>query len=217
APEETTDTPKEDSAIVGSPSSQSGFAVTIVGVLGGIALIALFGGILWASGVIAGKRSEQTVAKDNGKPERSPTPDTDNEDIVSTPTPEPEPSETASANPTPTRDSQLGPQAGNAQILAAKISPKNYRFDPEFVVLIGGYVNDYKSGAGYYARARKYRDAIDKAFVNVQGLPPVFVYWTVMSRTKFLETNGDVWGLPNSIVKGETFGSSDTDPSNPSA
>jgi hypothetical protein len=212
APEESTDTPKEDSAIVGSPSSQSGFPVTIVGVLGGIALIVLFGGILWASGVIAAKKSEQTVAKDNGKPERSPTPDTDTEDIVSTPTPEPEPSETASANPTPTGDSQLGPQAGNAQILAAKISPKNYRFDPEFVVLIGGYVNEYRNSGSYYSRAKRHRDAIDKEFANIQGLPPVFAYVMAMSRTKLQEENGDIWNLPNSIVKADAANSTDPDP-----
>jgi len=38
-----------------------------------------------------------------------------------------------------------------------------------------------------------------------------------MSRTRFLENNGDVWGLPNSIGKGERVGSSDTEPTNTSA
>jgi pSer/pThr/pTyr-binding forkhead associated (FHA) protein len=191
-------------------------AMALLGVIGGLAVIAVFAGILFATGLINREKSNGRASRnENASPQATPFTSLE-DDEVPLPTPEIEPTVEVLPNP-PGDQKPVGVDAGNAQILAAKISPKNYKFDPEFVALIGGYVNDYKSGAGYYARARKYRDAIDKEFVNVQGLPPVFGYVTVMSRTKFLETNGDVWGLPNSIVKGETFGSSDTDPSNPSA
>jgi hypothetical protein len=71
-------------------------------------------------------------------------------------------------------------------------------------------VKEYRTAGGYYGRARKYRNAIDKEFLNVQGLPPMFGYVMAMSRTKFLETNGDVWNLPGTIVRGEGSNSSDT-------
>jgi hypothetical protein len=216
ASEETTDPQKEDSPIAASPSSQSTFAVTMIGILGGIVLIGIFGGILWASGFINRRESEPPMAHDSGlPPKQSPSPDTDERDIASTSTPEPEQTEIAPANPTPTGDSQLGPQAGDAQILAAKISPKNYRFDPAFVVLIGGYVNEYKSAGSYYSRAKKHRDGIDKEFVNIQGLPPVFAYVIAMSRTKLQEQNGDIWDLPNLIVKAEGPNSTESDPTGP--
>ena len=189
-------------------------AMTILGIIGGLAVIAIFAGILLAAGLVNPGASRDVVSQNaNLPPEATPVPSiTDDE-----PSPTPEVESTTEVLPTREDKNTSGVEAGNAQILAAKISPKNYKFDPAFVALIGGYINEYKSAAGYYARARNYRDAIDKEFVNVQGLPPVFGYVVAMSRTRFLENNGDVWGLPNSIVKGERVGSSGTEPTNTSA
>jgi hypothetical protein len=131
---------------------------------------------------------------------------------VSTP-PAPEPAETPEPVETrrgsPGRTPEQGPATGSdeitgaAQVMAAKISPKNYRIDPAFAALIGGYVNEYRGAAGYFGRARAYRDVIDKEFVNVQGLPPLFGYVLAMSRSKFVEEGGGVWRLPASVIKGE--------------
>src|SRR5829696_6269793 len=193
-------------------------AMTLFGIIGGLAVIAVFAGILFATGLVSREGSDNVISQNaNVPPEATPLPSIEEDDSeVPLPTPEIEPSVEVSLNP-PIDPKPTGVDAGTAQILAAKLSPKNYKFDPAFVALIGGYVNEYKTAGGYYARARKYRDAIDKEFVNVQGLPPVFGYVVAMSRTRFLENNGDVWGLPNSIVKGERFESSETNSSSTSA
>jgi pSer/pThr/pTyr-binding forkhead associated (FHA) protein len=189
-------------------------AMILFGIIGGLGVIAVFAGILFATGLVNRERSDNVISQNaNVPPEATPLPSIEDDQ----PLPSPEVESTSDVLPGPENKKTSGVEAGNAQILAAKISPKNYKFDPAFVALIGGYVNEYKSAAGYYARARNYRDAIDKEFVNVQGLPPVFGYVVAMSRTRFLEDNGDVWGLPNSIVKGERVGSSDTAPTNTSA
>ena len=189
-------------------------AMILFGIIGGLAVIAVFAGILFATGLVNRERSDHVISQNaNVPPEATPLPSIEDDQ----PLPSTEVESTSEVLPTPEDKKTSSVEAGNAQILAAKISPKNYKFDPAFVALIGGYVNEYKSAAGYYARARKYRDAIDKEFVNVQGLPPVFGYVVAMSRTRFLDNSGDVWGLPNSIVKGERFESSDTDPTSTSA
>ena len=188
-------------------------SVTILGIAGGLVVIAIFGGILFATGVFNRHTSRETVAKTVDQPTTSASPSVDESDTTSSPTPEVDLTEDT-VDTSPGTKPGSGAQPVDAQILAAKISPKNYKFDPAFVALIGGYVSEYKSAGGYYIRARKYRDAIDKEFVNVQGLPPVFGYVMAMSRTKFLENGeGDVWSLPNSIVKAEGVGPVDVDSS----
>ena len=96
--------------------------------------------------------------------------------------------------------------AALARTLAVQISQKsNYHFDPGFVALINSYVNEYRGAAGYYERAGKYRDLIDREFVNVQGIqPPLVAYVTAMSQTKFVErgSGGGVWGLTPQVLKG---------------
>ena len=205
--------PSVDVPVAAAPDKPK-LAMTILGIIGGLAVIGIFAGILLATGLVNPGTSRDVVPHNaNLRPEATPLPSIEDEE----PLPSPEVESTTEVLPTHEDKNTSGVEAGNAQILAAKISPKNYKFDPAFVALIGGYVNEYKTAAGYYARARNYRDAIDKEFVNVQGLPPVFGYVMAMSRTRFLENNGDVWGLPNSIVKGERVGSSDTESTNTSA
>ena len=180
----------------------------VFGVLGGLAVTATFVCILFATGLVkAGNGKKSSL---NADPQPGATPFIEVADATPSPTPEAGPTETLGPTPGPTADA--GEQMGAAQVLAAKISPKNYKFDPAFVALITGYVQEYKSSAGYYGRARKYRDAIDKEFVNVQGLPPVFGYVMALSRTGFVEANGDVWSLPKSITKAEAVPVAVSDP-----
>lgn len=95
-------------------------------------------------------------------------------------------------------------EMGNmARTLAVQIAQKSsYNFDPAFIALIKNYVNEYRAAAGYYERARKYRDAVDREFVNVQGIqPPLIGYVAALSRSKFIEAGAQgVWGLPPSVT-----------------
>jgi pSer/pThr/pTyr-binding forkhead associated (FHA) protein len=177
----------------------------IFGIIAGLGVIAVFAGALFAAGILSSRPEDDTSHKTAFAPPASPSPVNDPSEELPSPTPEVEATEELLPNP-PKEKKSSTVEASQAQILAAKISPKNYKFDPAFVQLIGGYVNDYKSAGGYYSRARKYRDAIDKEFLNTQGLPPVFGYVLAMSRTKFVENNGDPWSLSSSIVKGENVG-----------
>jgi hypothetical protein len=188
-----------------------------LGVVGGLALTALVVGLLFATGVVGGGKKSEPGASDIAElpPQTSPTPDEGGDEVSTPPTPEPaetpEPVETRRKSPerTPEQGPAAGPDeiTGAAQVMAAKISPKNYRIDPAFAALIGSYVNEYRGAAGYFGRARAYRDVIDKEFVNVQGLPPLFGYVLAMSRSKFVEEGGGgVWRLPASVARGEGAG-----------
>jgi len=198
-----------DAVVVTEPQQpRRTFATTMLGLVGGLAVIALIGGILFATGRVSRKESQKHVAE---KEEPTPSPLSSSDEDVATPSPTVESgSREDNIIETPSgTDSKFNIEAG-AQILAAKISTKNYKFDPEFTALINVYVNEYKSSPGYYSRARKYRDVIDKEFLNVQGLPPVFAYVMAMSRTKFVESNDDVWDLPGPIRKGEGVNPTET-------
>lgn len=212
-----------------SPESRqsSGLSlVNVTGAIGGLALTAVVMMILFAAGVFDGKKSPQTFSpRATPRPQPSLAPLDDEGDLSpSDPSPR-EPAEESevteafkhSPRPTPGAAADAEGVAGAAQVLAAKISPKNYQFDATFVRLIGNYVNEYKSAGGFYERARKYRDAIDKEFVNVQGIPPLFGYAMAMSRSKFVEEagGGGVWRLPAPVVKDEVLDSQTGDPADP--
>jgi hypothetical protein len=198
------------------PQSSGSPLIAVCGVVGGLALTALVLGLLFVTGVAGGKKSGRTVSNvAELPPQTSPTPDEGRDQVNTPPTPEPaetpEPVETrrGSSERTPEQGPATGPDeiTGAAQVMAAKISPKNYRIDPAFAALIGSYVNEYRGAAGYFGRARAYRDVIDKEFVNVQGLPPLFAYVLAMSRSKFVEEGGGgVWRLPASVAGGEAAG-----------
>jgi hypothetical protein len=107
--------------------------------------------------------------------------------------------------------------ASLARTLAGQISQKSsYTFDPHFVDYIKMYLNEYKSAPNYYERAGKYRDAIDREFVNTQGIqPPLVPYLLAMSQTKFVERgSGGVWNLPPSVLRGYA---GQADPNDPAA
>jgi pSer/pThr/pTyr-binding forkhead associated (FHA) protein len=178
----------------------------VVGLVGGLAVTTLLVGILFATGIVGAQKSRPANSSIS---ETRPT-------VDDPPEPTPEPTATVEvkdvsggeAAPTPNATPNNGTESlvAAAQVLAAKISPKNYNIDPAFAALIGSYVEEYRRAPGYYGRARKYRDAIDKEFVNTQGLPPLFGYVMAMSRSKFEEGNGGIWQLPAPLVKGEVAG-----------
>ena len=107
-----------------------------------------------------------------------------------------------------------------ARTLAVQISQKSaYNFDPGFAALINSYVNEYRGAAGYSERAAKYREAIEREFVNVQGIqPPLVAYVLAMSQTKFVERGGaGIWNLPPAVVRGHSSGDAPADMSDPAA
>lgn len=107
-----------------------------------------------------------------------------------------------------------------ARTLAVQIAQKSlYSFDPAFISLIQNYTNEYRTAAGYSERARKYRDAVDREFVNVQGIqPPLIGYVLAMSRSKFIEREaGGVWALPASVRSNTPDAANDTTAADPAA
>ncbi|HEX7175299.1 MAG TPA: FHA domain-containing protein [Pyrinomonadaceae bacterium] len=107
-----------------------------------------------------------------------------------------------------------------ARTLAVQISQKSaYNFDPGFAALINTYVNEYRAAAGYSERAAKHREAIEREFVNVQGIqPPLVAYVLAMSQTKFVERPGQgIWNLPPAVVRAHSTGDAPADMSDPAA
>jgi hypothetical protein len=204
--------------------SGGGSLVTVLGVIGGLAMTALIVGVLFATGVFSGKKSRRPVSNSAElQTQTDPIPFDGGGDHAPSATPEPTETpdlkEAPNVQPSPASIPAAGSEAiaGAAQVMAAKISPKNYRIDPAFAVLIGSYVSEYRGAAGYFGRARTYRDAIDKEFVNTQGLPPLFGYVMAMSRSKFVEGGGGVWQLPLEVVKGEAADASGVGLSKPAS
>jgi hypothetical protein len=69
--------------------------------------------------------------------------------------------------------------------LSKRISNKNdYVFDHDFLEQVRIRTNDYAS-AGYFERARNYRDVINDSFVGEQGLDAPLGYVMAMSRSRF--------------------------------
>ena len=93
-----------------------------------------------------------------------------------------------------------------------------YQFAHGLVALINNYIDEYRNAKGYYERASKYREVIDREFINVQGIqPPLIGYVIAMSRSKFVEKNEGVgvWQLPPSVLKDYAVVSSASDINNP--
>ncbi len=95
-----------------------------------------------------------------------------------------------------------------ARTLAVQISQKSsYNFDPRFADFIKSSLNEYRGATGYSERATKYRDAIDREFVNAQGIPPLVAYLIAMSQSKFVEKPGTgVWNLPPAVLSSYSTG-----------
>jgi hypothetical protein len=97
--------------------------------------------------------------------------------------------------------------------LASQISQKSgYEFGPEFVELIRGRTQEYRSEKAL-SGARQYRREINKSFRD-EGINPLFGYVLAMSRSKFdsLATQNGVgiWQLPVGVVRSQGYlGASD--------
>lgn len=94
--------------------------------------------------------------------------------------------------------------------VAAKLAPaRPVVFDAQFVQQIRARTKHYAT-AGFYARARQYRDAINEAFVGEQGIEASLAYLTAMSRSRFqLEGAGageaGLWRLPVRLAEAQGY------------
>lgn len=92
--------------------------------------------------------------------------------------------------------------AGRANLLATQITQRSgYTFDQNFVARIKQHIDEYRTAAGYYERARKYQSAVEREFTNNNGIAPLFAYLLAMSRTRFVEKDGGVWRLPAPVAQ----------------
>ncbi len=186
------------------------FPTAMVGAVAGLAVTIGMVGVLYAMGVIGNSKAEASratseqlsdanlnAASDAGSNAAAPPATTSA--APATPEAASEPAEAS----LPPLNANADATANLARTLAVQIAQKSaYNFDPGFVALINKYTNEYRSAQGYYERARKYRDPIDREFINVQGIqPPLIAYVTAMSQSKFIEKEGGVWGLPLAVAK----------------
>ncbi|MGI8567528.1 MAG: FHA domain-containing protein [Pyrinomonadaceae bacterium] len=186
-------------------------AIIAAVVLGGLVVTGVLVAVLYGTGVLGGKSGASaatptpTVAQNSededetGEAEATPTPF---EEMIFEETPALAPTPPVSAPGIPAASTDA--TAMYANTLVAQISQKNrYKFDPAFVALINKYTGEYRSANGYYERAGKYREAIDREFMNAQGIqPPLLGYVMAMSLTKFVD-KGDgsgVWALPSAVL-----------------
>lgn len=94
--------------------------------------------------------------------------------------------------------------------VSAKLAPaRPVVFDAQFVQQIRARTKQYAT-AGFYARARLYRDAINEAFVGEQGIEASLAYLTAMSRSRFrLEGAGageeGLWRLPVRLAEAQGY------------
>lgn len=82
---------------------------------------------------------------------------------------------------------------------------RTYTFDPDFMRQVRDRAAEYAT-AGYYGRARVYKDVINVTF-NDRGVNPMYGYIMAMSRTKFApaRASGDagqgLWLIPQSLAQ----------------
>jgi hypothetical protein len=86
-----------------------------------------------------------------------------------------------------------------------KTLPANSQFSPsaEFLEEVQKLMPEYTS-PGYFARAAKYRDVINEAYIKEKGLDASLGYILAMSRTKFIlqqsKTGEGLWAMPVQFV-----------------
>lgn len=224
-----------------APEQKSGGSslMLVAGIVGGLVVVGALVALLFATGVLGGS-SNKNSADDDARASSSSARRRDSdssaddagvsggdtgfvEDAASGKASAPPATldnSGASVPPLPATVEGVGAPVGDpssveplARTLAVQIAQKSlYSFDPAFINLIQNYTNEYRTAAGYSERARKYRDAIDREFVNVQGIqPPLIGYVLAMSRSKFIEREaGGVWALPASVRSNTPDGANDT-------
>ncbi len=189
----------------------------------GLIVVAAIAGTLYATGIIGGSST---------KPEppggivalSSPDPDTPPSANGADAPPE------VTSSVAPVSDGPVNNASGDSvspetvaalgRTLAVQISQKSfYNFDPAFAALISRYIDEYRNSGDYIQRATKYRDAVDREFINAQGIqPPLIGYVLAMSQSKFVEKPGSgVWGLPPAVVKSYATGATPPNMSDPAA
>ena len=89
--------------------------------------------------------------------------------------------------------------------LSRQINSKgDYIYDNEFLRQVQARTSDYQS-AGYFDRARAFRDVINESFVGEQGIEAPLGYVMAMSRTRFnlAKSRPTTTGLVTSIAAGD--------------
>ncbi|REJ75598.1 MAG: FHA domain-containing protein [Acidobacteria bacterium] len=75
--------------------------------------------------------------------------------------------------------------------------------NPGFLDAVSKFTNEYAE-AGFYERARRYRDVINTEFIQERALDPPLGYLLAMSRSKFKPTNDQqgagLWKMDNELV-----------------
>jgi hypothetical protein len=216
------------------PTPQAPAAVyTILGLrfptflaIGGVSIAVVVGALLYGTGVIGGgsgvKTDTSTANSGPGGPEPESSPIAADVPVVPDAGPNLPPANGATDQPSNPGSGSISPDttAALAKTLAVQISQKsNYTFDPAFAALISRYVNEYKNSGDYFQRASKYRESVDREFINAQGIqPPLIGYVLAMSQTKFVEKPGQgVWGLPPSVAKDYSAGGTPPNMTDPAA
>lgn len=126
-------------------------------------------------------------------------------DTIATPTPTPDATEPTGTQP------KLSPQPQQKEIslIDTKKMAENlvkqfpgsfaYKFDRRFLQDVKKKTAEYAT-EGYFARAQRYRDTINEAFVKEQNLDAPLGFLLAMSRSKFLPektpTGAGLWEMP---------------------
>jgi hypothetical protein len=196
----------------------------IIGGVAGVTLIGVVLAILFGTGVVGGGKKAATHKADPAsvdqlaaEPESSAASgDAPKKDgaaaSASSASGEPSSVAPAAAEPSgasmpvapmsPTGDASPQELAARASTLATQITQRSgYTFDQNFVLRIKQHVDEYRTAAGYYERARKYQSAVEKEFANNKGIVSLFGYMLAMSRTRFVEKENGVWQLPMPVVQ----------------
>ncbi|MDX6712763.1 MAG: family transcriptional regulator, regulator of embCAB operon [Blastocatellia bacterium] len=189
----------------------------------GLIVVAAIAGTLYATGIIGGS-STKTEPPGGIVALSSPDPDTPSSANGTDVPPE------VTSSVAPVSDGPVNNGSGDSvsqetvaalgRTLAVQISQKSfYNFDPAFASLISRYVDEYRNSGDYIQRATKYREAVDREFINAQGIqPPLIGYVLAMSQSKFIEKPGSgVWGLPPAVVKSYATGATPPNMSDPAA
>ncbi len=135
---------------------------------------------------------------------------------VATPTPTSNQTELATTNENPV-DSKAnnsgGVSIGKTVTMSSNVIKQfqggaKYTFNPQFLTKVRQRTAEYVS-PGYFARAQKYRDAINVAFIRENSLDPPLGYILAMSRSKYQpkvdKTGVGLWRLDPKIVNENAY------------
>lgn len=134
-------------------------------------------------------------------------------ETLATPTPTPdgpvEPGGTPPPRPEPKKEiSLLETQEMAKRLVRQFAGGAEYRFNKQFLQEVQKRTSEYKT-EGYSARAARYRDTINEAFIKEQNIDPPLGFILAMSRSKFVpgsDANGEgLWRIPKDLVTSNAY------------